>query len=124
MIINYKGLVEKEIGGKTIHFKFNMAAITLLNKIQGGGFREFSEQLQNPRFDTFESFLYAGAETAYAQDGKNSDKEGKRIFKREDASDWLNELGLDGAGSLYIQAFEVPETKNENPPSGTEENSN
>jgi len=120
MIINYKGLVEREIGGRTVFFKFNMAAITLLNKIQGVGFKEFSEQLQDPRFDTFANFLYAGAETAFVSEGKNADKEGKRTFSFDDATEWLNELGIMGAGELYIQAFEVPETKNDNPPSSTE----
>lgn len=117
MIIHYKGLVEKEIGGKTIFFKFNMAAFTLLNDLQGVSLEEFSAQIKKPRFSTLTNFLFAGAETAYQMDSKNCDVNGSRTFTQFDASEWLNEIGIgsEGAGGLFAKAFEVPESKNDQP---------
>ena len=115
MIINYKGLVDLEIGGKVISFKFNMAAFTLLNDLQNCSMRELSVQLSDPKFSTFANFLYAGAETAYLQDGKNADAKGKRTFTQFDGPEWMNQLDVDKVHSLLGKAFEVPESKNDQP---------
>lgn len=110
MIVNYKGLVEKQIGNKTIVFKFTMASITMLNDLQNVNLSEFAQQLKAPKFSTISNFLYAGAEVAYQSEMKNADDKGKRDFVYEDADEWLNTMGITEALEMFLEAFSVPET--------------
>lgn len=111
-MIHFKGIVEKEIGGKKYFFKFNMAALTLLGDLQNAGIVEMGKQLKNPKLSTIANFLYAGAVTYCRQEKV------PQTFTQDDATEWMMAIGLPESIDLLTEAFDVPE-KNQVPPQET-----
>lgn len=103
MLIFFRGDVEKKVGGKNRLFRFNMAAITLLGDLQNAPLTQLAVEVSNPKMSTVANFLYAGAYTYARQEKKMID------FSQDDATEWLNEIGLDVALEMLGKAFEVPE---------------
>jgi hypothetical protein len=111
-MIHFKGIVEKEIGGKKFFFKFNMAALTLFGDLQGLTLRQLGLELQNVRLSTLANFFYAGAVTFCKQE------KSEQTFSQDDAAEWIAELGIIESLRLLNEAFDVPE-KNQVPPQET-----
>lgn len=107
-MLQFKGLVEKEIGGKKVFFKFNMAALTLFGDLQGLSFAEIGIELANPKLSSLSNLMYAAAKT---YDRQEKPKEPQN-YSQDDATEWVAELGFGEALNFFNEAFEVPEEKN------------
>lgn len=107
-MLQFKGLVEREISGKKVFFKFNMAAMTMLGDLQNLSMADLGVELANPKFSTVANFLYAGAKV---YDRQEKPKEPQN-FSQDDAAEWLSQMGLSAAMDLFNEAFDAPETKN------------
>lgn len=109
-MIKYRGLIEKEIAGKKVFFKFNMGAIELLGDLQNMGASQILTTGAEARISTLSAFLYAGAVQYCKQEKKTPD------FTREDSTEWIGELGLSEVLKMFTEAFTGPkyeEEKNE-----------
>jgi hypothetical protein len=109
-MIHFKGVVEKEINGKKVFFKFNMAALSYFADLQGLTIQQLSKELTDPKFSTIASFFYAGAVT-YCKQEKVSQE-----FSQDDAFEWISVLGFEEAVQLFADAFTAPVEKNPKAP--------
>lgn len=101
-------VIEIDISGKPVRFKYNMAALTLFGDYQNASLQELIEQISGkPRLSTISNFLYAGYVTCCKQEKH------KIEYTQDDACEWVNELGIDKALLMLINAFDIPsEVKN------------
>jgi len=107
-MLQFKGVVEKEIGGKIVLFKFNMATLTMFGDLQNASLAEVGAELANPRISTLVNFLYAGTKV-YDRQEKPSKLQN---YSQDDAAEWIEKLGFDEGLSLMNEAFDAPEIKN------------
>jgi hypothetical protein len=105
-MIHFKGVVEKEINGKKVFFKFNMAALSFFSDLQGLTIQGLSKELTDPKFSTLANFFYAGAVTYCKQEKKPQD------FTQDDAFEWIGVLGFETAVQVFADAFTSPPEKN------------
>jgi hypothetical protein len=106
-MIKYRGLVEKEIAGKKVFFKFNMAAIEMLGDLQDMGASKILTSGGEAKLSTLSAFLYSGAVQYCKQEKKVPD------FTREDATEWVAELGLNEVLTMFITCFTGPKVDEE-----------
>jgi hypothetical protein len=104
-MIHFKGLVERQVNGQVIVFKFNMAALVYFGDLCGLSLRDIALEFQNPRLSTITNFLYAGAVTYCRQEKK------VQTFTQDDAAEWLAQLGLDEVMKIFSDALSVPTDK-------------
>lgn len=102
-MVRFKGEAEKEVNGKKLSFKWNMAALCLLGDIQNRSMSQLAREFLNPKFSTLSNFLYVGAVEFYKQSKKPID------FSTDDAAEWLDIIGIDKTLDLLSTAFETPE---------------
>ena len=101
----FRGDVEKTINEQSVHFRFNMAALTLLGDLQNASLTELGRQLIDPKLSTIANFLYAGAYTYCKQEKKII------TFTQDDATEWVSVMGIPSALDLLLQAFAVPDAE-------------
>jgi hypothetical protein len=106
-MIHFKGVVERQIDGKAVLFKFNMAALSYFADLHGLTIQQLSKELTDPKFSTIANFLYAGAVTYCRQDKV------KQEFTQDDAFEWVAALGFEEAVLLFAEAFNSPTEKNQ-----------
>ena len=100
----FKGVVEIEILGEQRGFKFGMAAMVMLCKLENKDLKGVQEGLDTGDITTFVNLMYASA-VQYA-----------KLYKKpepsfEDVANWLDHL--DGKeGEIIKTAFEQPESPN------------
>lgn len=111
-MLQFKGIVEKDINGKKVFLKFNMATLTMLGDLQNVSLTELAQELMNPKLSTVANFLYAGAKVYDRQEKPKKFQN----YTQDDASEWVAALGFDDALSILNDAFDAPETKNEDAP--------
>jgi hypothetical protein len=109
-MIHFKGVVEKEIGGKKVFFKFNMAALSYFADLQGLTIQKLGIELSDPKFSTIANFFYAGAVTYCRQEKKPQE------FTQDDALEWIGIIGFEEAVQLFADAFVAPVEKNQPAP--------
>lgn len=107
-MIKYRGLVEKEIAGKKISFKFNMAAFEAMGDDLNLGLSGLLVSMGTGKLSTLATFLFRGATQYYKQEKKQID------FTREDASDWLGELGFEEVTKMCEACLDVPKYEPKN----------
>lgn len=113
-MIKYRGLVEKEISGRKISFKFNMAAFEAVGDDLNMGLSALLISMGTGKLSTLATFLYRGA-LQYCKQEKI-----EPTFKREDASDWLGELGFEEAMRMAEACLDTPKYQEKNEPATVE----
>lgn len=111
-MLQFKGLVEKEINGKTIRLKFNMATLTLLGDLQNVSLAELAQELEAPKLSTVANFMYA-ASVVYDRQEKPKEPQ---AATQDDACEWIEAIGFREALKIVNDAFESPDVKNESAP--------
>jgi hypothetical protein len=117
-MIKYDGLIEKEIGGKKIFFRYNMAAIIELGDMVNMGASDLLIEGSKAKLSLLTSFLLAGALQHWKQEHKTQESKMKEPFPYtfDDACLWFAELGLPPVLEMYMTCFGAPkfeEEKNE-----------
>jgi hypothetical protein len=97
------GDVEKQIKGKPVTFRFNMASLTMLGDLQNASLTALAYECMNPKLSTLANFLYSGAYVYCKQEKKKID------FTQDIGPEWDAELGIDGALDMLLKAFELPD---------------
>lgn len=111
-MLQFKGIVERDINGKKVFFKFNMASLTMLGDLQKISFQELGLELGSPKLSTIVNFLYAAAAVYDRQDKPKVPQN----FSQDDAAELVAEMGFADALSLLNNAFDAPEIKNDDAP--------
>lgn len=106
-MIKNRGTVEKEIAGKKIGFKFSMAAFEAMGDDLNLGLSGLLISIGQGKLSTLATFLYRGAMQFAKSEKKQVD------FTREDASEWLGELGFEEVMKLAESCIEVPKHEGE-----------
>lgn len=106
-MIKNRGTVEKEIAGKKISFKFNMAAFEAMGDDLNLGLSGLLISIGQGKLSTLATFLYRGAMQFCKSEKKQPD------FNREDASEWLGELGFEEVMKLAESCIEAPKHEGE-----------
>jgi hypothetical protein len=116
-MIKYDGLIEKEIAGKKIFFRYNMATIIELGDMMDMGASDLIIQGSRAKLSLLTAFLLCGAIQYWKQEHKTQDSKNKDPFTYtlEDAIVWFKELGLQPVLEMYSTCFGAPkyEEKNE-----------
>lgn len=113
-MIKYRGLVEKQIGDKKVFFKFNMAAFEMLGDLQDMGASEIIRSGGRAKLSTLSAFLFSGAKQ-YCKEKSIDPKYQDPGYTRDDATEWIGELGLKTVMEMFTACFEAPkyEVKND-----------
>lgn len=102
-MIKFRGLVEKQIGENKVIFQFDMASIEMLGDMQNLGVGEILKSGGRSKLSTLSCFLYTGAV-------RYCNKQHKEIkFTREDATDWVEILGIQVVLQMFLDFFTTPE---------------
>lgn len=109
-MIKNRGTVEREISGKKIGFKFSMAAFEAMGDDLNLGLSGLLISIGQGKLSTLATFLYRGA----MQYCKAEKKEVN--FTRDDASEWLGELGFEEVMKLAESCIEAPKHDEKNQP--------
>lgn len=122
-MIKYRGLVEKEIAGKKMFFKFNMAAIIELGDITDLGASGLLTEGSKAKLSVLTAFLYAGALQYWKSEHKTSESKFKEpwVYTVDDAAEWFAELGLQPVLTMFLNCFRGPEYEEKNEVATTEE---
>lgn len=107
-MIKYRGLVEKEIAGKKVSFKFNMAAFEAIGDDLNLGLSAMLITMGSGKLSALSTFLYRGAMQYCKQEKKQPD------FTREDATEWLGELGFETVVKLVEACLDSPKHEEKN----------
>lgn len=114
-MIKYRGVREEKIGDKTVFFKHDLQALTMLGDMQNIGVNEIIKDCGRAKLSTLAAFLYCGAYRYWQTEKKVNDK--GIDFTLEDATEWLDEsnLGLVRTLGIVTDCFETPkyEVKND-----------
>ncbi len=100
----YKGLVEIEILGEQRGFKFGIATMVMLCKVEGVELKEVQERIDSSRLETFANMMYCAA-VQYA-----------KLYKKpepsfEEVANWLDHIE-DKQGEIIKSAFAQPQDPN------------
>lgn len=109
-MIKNRGTVEKEIAGKKIGFKFDMAAFEAMGDDLNLGLSGLLISIGQGKLSTLATFLFRGATRYCKAEKKQVD------FTRDDASDWLGELGFEETMKLAESCIEAPKHEEKNQP--------
>lgn len=110
-MIKYRGVREEKIGDKTVFFKHDLQALTMLGDMQNIGVNEIIKDCGRAKLSTLAAFLYCGAYRYCIQEKKPVE------FTIDDCTEWLDEsnLGLVRTLGIVTDCFETPkyEVKND-----------
>jgi hypothetical protein len=109
-MIYFKGVVEKEVGGRKIYFRHDMGALSMLGDIQNIGVNEIIKDCMRGKLSTLAAFLYSGAVRYCAVNKKEID------FTMDDAIEWLTEDKIGFAATLKMveECFKSPKFEEKN----------
>lgn len=107
-MIKNRGTVEKQIAGKKIGFKFDMAAFEAMGDDLDLGLSGLLTSIGQGKLSTLATFLYRGAMRYAKAEKKQID------FTREDASEWLGELGFEETIKLALSCIDAPVLEEKN----------
>jgi hypothetical protein len=102
----YKGVVEKEIGGETVGFKFGMGSMAMLCDLEKDTLKNVIEKLGDATLLKTQINFYYAAAVQYA-----------RLFKKEEpnfeqVANWMDCLSADIKEEIGKAAFEQYEDPN------------
>jgi ABC-type molybdate transport system substrate-binding protein len=98
----FKGVVELEILGEQRGFKYGMAALVQLTKLEDTNLAGVQEKLANGDISTIVNLVYTGA-VQYAKLYK------KEIPSFEDVANWIDHINGDQLSSIIKTSFAIPE---------------
>lgn len=97
-----KGIIERDILGKSRGFKFGTYQMGLLSELQGTALSDLENvDADKNNFKTLINYLYSAA-VSYCKSNKI-----QIDFTNVDVADWIDEIGLDEAGKIVSDGTEI-----------------